>query len=82
MKLLVVRIGILKPGTREAQVEVNGVRSRELVVHAVEQVLLITLGVHYSKLRRIKKPARVQAARGNEIPPLLPSVTKFETAAG
>src|ERR1700692_1326382 len=69
-KLGVKRVGRLKPGTCEAQVQVNGVRSGELIVNAVKYVFFVAPGVHHDEFRRVQKPATVQAIGRDKISPL------------
>jgi hypothetical protein len=79
MKLRVERIGILKPGTRVARIEVDGVCLARLIIHAVKNVLLVSLVVHHIRLRRIKKSACLQTTGGDEIAPLLTTERYVET---
>src|SRR5438270_479629 len=57
--LCVERVGRLKPGTCESQVQVDGVRLRELEVQAIENILFVALGMHDGKLRGIEKAAAI-----------------------
>jgi hypothetical protein len=41
VQLLIPGVGILKPGTRIADVQVDSIRLRNLVIHAVEHVLFV-----------------------------------------
>src|SRR5579864_6308366 len=52
-----VRIRILKPGARESQVELQGIRLREAIIETVEDVFFIAPVVHYPKFGRVKKAA-------------------------
>src|SRR4029077_3601182 len=55
------------------------IRLRHLIIDAVKQILFIPLVMDDSELRWVKKPATVQAIHRNEVPPILPSVSKIET---
>ena len=72
------RVRILEPGTRIAAIQMNGIGTSKLQVHAVEYVLLVTLGVDDLEFRRIEKTARIQAIRRNEIAPLRASERHIE----
>ena len=49
--------------------------SRELVVQAVEEVFLVALVVQHLEFGRIEESAGVQPAEGDEVAPLLASVS-------
>src|ERR1700687_5813895 len=76
--LRIERIGFLKPGSREAEIQVNGVWSRGLKVKTIEHVFFISLVVHHLEFRRIEKAPGVQAIRGDEVSPLRASVRKVK----
>src|ERR1017187_5087330 len=67
--------------SRIPEVDVNRVRLRRLDVHAVENVALIAMVVHFRELRAVEKPPGVHAAGGNKITPGLPTVCHVETTA-
>ena len=60
MENVVEAVRILEPRTCKAQIYVERIRLRYLIIDPVEYVLFIPLGVDDSELRRIKKPATVQ----------------------
>src|SRR5207302_10777599 len=64
------RVQILEPGTRIAAVQMNGIGTTKLQIHAVEYVLLVALGMHDLEFRWIEEPAGIQAIRRKEIAPL------------
>src|SRR5260370_31103499 len=70
-RLGVKRVGRLEPRARVAGVQVDSVSASQLKIYAIEQVLLVALGVDHLKLRRIQEPSCIQAADGNEIDPRL-----------
>src|SRR5579864_7621860 len=75
MELLVEGVGVLKPRTRIAEVEVNGIGCCELVVDSVEHVFLVAFVVHHGELRWIEESAAIQCVRGDEISPVLSAVS-------
>src|ERR1700730_6319009 len=77
---VVIRIRCLEPGAAVAEVHVNRVSARNLVVHTIKQILLIALVVERVQFRRIQESAGVQSACGDEIPPFLPAEGDVETA--
>ncbi len=60
----------------------NGVFGRELVIDAVEQILLVALVVCNLEFRGIEKAAIIQSAHGDEIPPLGSAETQIESNIG
>src|ERR1700688_5223112 len=76
MILLVERVGRLKPGTRIAEVQVDSIGLRELVVYPVEGVLCVAFGVHYAEFWRIQESASIQTIYRDEISPLLVTVSQ------
>src|SRR5260370_25940417 len=82
VKLLIERIGSLKPGTRVADVQVDGILWGKLVVNAVEHVLFVAFGVRHGELWRIQEPAGVQAVQRKEGPPLRYPISEVESRAG
>src|SRR5579863_5876368 len=57
--LRVERIWRLKPASAVAEVQMNGVRVRECIIHAIEGILFIAFVVHDGELWRIQKPPGV-----------------------
>src|ERR1700746_166259 len=80
--LRVKRIGILKPGTRVSQIQVDGIAGRDLVVHAVEQVFLISLGVYHGELGWIEETTAIECVGRNEIAPLVAAVGEVDADIG
>ncbi len=78
----VVRVRRLKPGSRKTQVEIDGVFLRKLEVEAVEHVLFVAVIVEDLVFGSIEEAARVQAAGGDEVSPLVLPVGQIETTAG
>src|SRR2546426_5747256 len=72
------RVRILEPGTRIAAVQMNRIGTTKLQIHAVEHVLLITLGMNDLEFRWIEETARIQAVRRDEIAPLRSSKRYIE----
>ena len=56
----------------------NGIETREAVVDAIEEVLLVALVVENCELWRIKKAARVQAIDFYEVAPVLSAIGEIE----
>ena len=56
----------------------NRIGARELIIHAVEDVLFIALGVEDLEFRRIEKTAGVQAVEFEEIAPVLAAVAEVD----
>src|SRR5215472_16887835 len=81
MELLIKSIGILKPRTGVAKIEVKGIGLPWLVIHPVEQVCFITPVVQDRKFRRVEKSARVQGTGGQEVPPVISAVRDIEPRA-
>src|SRR5579864_2256834 len=78
MQLLVPRIGILKPGTRKTKIHVDRIRTCDLIIHAIEQVLLISSIVQHGDFWPIQESATVQAVHSDEVAPLLSPVGKID----
>jgi hypothetical protein len=74
------RIGRLKSGTGDSQVQVNGVGIGELEVQTIENILLISLGMDDGKLRRIEETAAVQYVGRDKVTPFLASVTEIKAS--
>ena len=54
----------------------------KLIIHAVEEVLLVSLVVHHDEFRRIEEAAGIQAVGGDEISPVLAAVAEVEAHIG
>ncbi len=63
------------------KVRVDRVCARDLVIHAVKEILLIPLVVNSVKLRRIEESAGIQTIGCDEVAPLLSSIRQAEAAA-
>ena len=72
----VVGVGRLEPGARIAEIEMDGVGGGELVVDAVEEVLLVALVVDGVELGRIEEAAGVHHVGGDEVAGLLRAVRR------
>ena len=80
--LRVKRIGILKPGTRVSQIQVDGIAGRDLVVDPVEQVFLVSLGVYHGELGWIQETTAIERVGRNEIAPLVAAVGEVDADIG
>src|SRR5215469_3702804 len=76
MKFLVVRVGSLKPGTGVTEIQVQRVVAAELVVHAVKDVLFVTVSAKDDKLWRVEKPPGIQSTDRDEVAPTLSAIRK------
>ena len=74
-------IGRLEPGTRVAQIEIDGVGLRRLEVDAVENVCLVPIIVHHRDFRAIQKPIGAHPIGGYEIAPRLSAIGQVEACA-
>ena len=79
---VVVRVRCLEPGAREAEVEMQSVRLRQLVIEAVENVLLVATRVEDDKLRRVQKAPGVEPVGRDEVPPVLAAVGEISIQIG
>src|SRR5579871_3704246 len=77
LQLLVPAVGRLEPGTREFQVQVDGVFLREGVVHTIEDVLFVTLAVKYDEFGGVEKSPGIQSIHRNEVAPGLSSISEI-----
>src|ERR1019366_8906818 len=77
---VVVRVGRLKPGAAVVQIQMKRVYGREVVVHAVEYVLLVALVVEDRELWRIEKAPRVEAVSFDKIAPFLAAIGQIGCA--
>ena len=73
---LVIAVGILEPGARVVEVDMNRIGGRELIIHAVKDVLFIALGVEDLEFRRVEKAAGIQSIEFEEIAPVLAAVAE------
>ena len=80
--LRVVGVGRLEPGARVSEVQADRVGRRDLVVDAVEEVLLVALVVDRVELRRIEEAASVHYVSGDEVADLLRAVGEIEAHVG
>ena len=70
----VVGVWCLEPASAVTKINVNRVRTIELIVHPVEEVFFISLVVHNGEFRRIQESPCIHAVHGNKISPALPAV--------
>ncbi len=76
--LRVVAIRRLKPRPRVLHVRMQRTLLVQLVVDAIEEVLLVALGVIHRELRCIEKPPRLQPIRRDEVAPVLAAIRHIE----
>src|SRR6185437_16069423 len=75
---IIKRVGSLKPGTRETQVQLHGIDVGQFEVHAIENVLLVALVVHHLEFGWIEKTSAVEAADGNVVPSFVAAIGEIE----
>ena len=76
--LRVIRIGRLEPGTAKAEIQMDRVLGRELIVHPVENTFFVAFVVHHDKFRGVQESPRIQSVRRDEIPPLITTISKVK----
>src|SRR5690348_5469065 len=69
----------LKPGAGEPQVQLSGVRVRELEIQPIKDVLLVALGVHNGELRWIEEPTTVQSVQRDVVTNLIAAICEVES---
>ena len=79
MKHVVEAVGILKPGARESEIELDRIDVRQLVIDSIEEVLFISFCVYDRELRRVEETTRIQPAHRNEIAPLFPAIPQIQS---
>ena len=60
----------------------NGIDLRELIVHPVEEILLVTFGVEDDELRRIQEPSGIQPIGFEEVSPALAAIANVNASGG
>ena len=75
---IVVGVRRLKPGAAIVQVQLNGIRLVDLVIHPIEGIQLVSLGMKNRELRGVKEPARVESIDFDEIPPVFSAVAQVD----
>src|SRR3984957_3341331 len=80
MELLVVGIGVLKPGSSVLKIQMDGIRAGHLKVHSIENVFFIALVVYHHEFWRVEKAPRVQAVRRDEVSPLRSAISEVESS--
>src|ERR1700751_4075137 len=66
---VVIGVWRLKPGAGVVQVHMDGVIRCELTVYAIEDILLVALGVEDCELRGVEKAPGIQAVELEEVAP-------------
>src|SRR5689334_23696218 len=78
----VIGVWRLKPRARVLQVSVKRICRIELVVDAIEDVLLVAFVVQRLELGAVEEAAGVETADGDEVAPVLAAVCKGGIEAG
>src|ERR1700722_17993248 len=68
LRQLIVVVGDLKPVPRGEYVQMERILAIGLVIHTIEDSLIVPLVVECGGLRRIQKPSRPQAVESDEVP--------------
>src|SRR6185369_4309656 len=78
--LLVILVGSLEPGTRQAEIQVERVGRSWLEVDAIEEVFAIAVGVNCLELRSVQIAATIDATERNEVSEALIAEAKREAS--